>query len=237
MTDWLADPSFADAIRTVLDDTINLPPEFMNYTVQYAAINPLPIPLSQITGFGNFVNNAITTAALLNKGSTFPASPNANDLFFLTSGTTVMLPFQYDGTNWFSSAVSVPIFSGSSSAITGTSVAEQGAGTLIHPLVYAADAIAAGCSVQARFDVECGCDTNATTFAELGAYAGTNASISWITGTIVSTVSFFPQLLSSPWVDTGVSGDAIGFTLGCYTDGGGGSGIVESATAQVRLKK
>lgn len=204
----------------------------------YLEINPPALPLANVLGYSSFVNNAISTAALLNKGATLPASPTSGDIFFLTTGTTVMLPFQYDGTNWFSSAVSVPVFAGASNPVTNTSVAEQGSGTLIHPLVYAADAVAAGCSVQARVDVEIGCDSNAETFAELGAYVSTPGSgITWIAGTLLSTVAFFPQFLSSPWVDAGVSGDAVGLTLGCYTDSGGGSGIVESATAQVRFKK
>lgn len=50
-------PGFADDVRTVLQDLLNLPPDFMNYTVQYAAVNPLSIPISQVTGFMQFTAN------------------------------------------------------------------------------------------------------------------------------------------------------------------------------------
>lgn len=48
---FLDSPGFADDVRSVLGDLLSLPQEFLNYIVQYGALNPLPIPLSQITGF------------------------------------------------------------------------------------------------------------------------------------------------------------------------------------------
>lgn len=46
-----ADPAFANAVYQVLSDTLNLPQQFVDYMVQYQALNGLPIPVSQITGF------------------------------------------------------------------------------------------------------------------------------------------------------------------------------------------
>lgn len=53
-------PGFADAVRSVLSDLLNLPPQFMDYTVQYAALNPLPIPVSQLTGYSSQVPQSAT---------------------------------------------------------------------------------------------------------------------------------------------------------------------------------
>ena len=53
-------PEFAEAVRQVLTDFLGLPQSFLDYTVQYAALNPLPIPISQITGWSNVVTGVST---------------------------------------------------------------------------------------------------------------------------------------------------------------------------------
>ena len=51
-------PSFADEVRQVLTDTLNLPQPFVDYMVQYQALNGLSIPVSQLTGFAAFTTNS-----------------------------------------------------------------------------------------------------------------------------------------------------------------------------------
>lgn len=48
-------PGFADDVRSVLGDLLGLPQELLDYINQYIALNPLPIPLSQVTGYQNYV--------------------------------------------------------------------------------------------------------------------------------------------------------------------------------------
>lgn len=44
------DDLFAERVHAVLRDFLGLPPEFLDYINQYLAVNPLPIPYSQIVG-------------------------------------------------------------------------------------------------------------------------------------------------------------------------------------------
>ncbi len=52
--DFQSDPGFREAVVEILTDPLGLPQTFMDYTVQYAAMNPLPIPITQVTGFTQF---------------------------------------------------------------------------------------------------------------------------------------------------------------------------------------
>lgn len=61
---FLEQPGFADDVRSVLTDLLGLPPAFMDYTVQYNALNGLPIPVSQLTGFSQFTVNSATVVTL-----------------------------------------------------------------------------------------------------------------------------------------------------------------------------
>lgn len=48
---YLDDPGFAAAVHAVLADSLALPDDFKNFVVQWQALNGLPVPISQITGF------------------------------------------------------------------------------------------------------------------------------------------------------------------------------------------
>jgi hypothetical protein len=54
------DSDFRAAVREVLADVLGLPTDTLNYITQYAAMNPLPIPISQITGFTQFTGKTST---------------------------------------------------------------------------------------------------------------------------------------------------------------------------------
>lgn len=93
-------------------DLLSLPPTFMDYTVQYGALNPLPIPMSQITGYQSFVNNAVMDALFITSsadvvvgisGSNAPGSgasgpgPEISDLpagdYFVIAGADMATAF------------------------------------------------------------------------------------------------------------------------------------------------
>jgi len=111
-------PEFAAAVRTVLGgDLMLLPETFMDYTVQYAAMNPLSIPVSQLTGFsqftvlvGNYVNNQESTSSstytdLTTVGPTLSAVPDGHyiiafgcEAFISTAGYGARMSIQVNST-------------------------------------------------------------------------------------------------------------------------------------------
>lgn len=59
--------SFADDVRSVLSDTMNLPPELLDYLIQYSAVNPV----SSAARGGDLIASETHTPNVTSTGTTF----------------------------------------------------------------------------------------------------------------------------------------------------------------------
>lgn len=187
----------------------------------------------------------------ISSGSSFPASPVSGQRHLFVSGNTRMM-FTYDGTNWISDELA-PVLLVSELAtpnVTTSHANVSDSGNSVY--VDVKDALAAGCTLQARLVAELsdnylgGAATNAHVGINVraGVTAGTirsgasPTSRSEVSATVVAT-SVVNGIVMGPWGDV-LSGSSHVAQLGVYAYRDTGSATLtfyNGAIACLRYKK